>query len=76
MGWLSHHYHTENRDQEIAGMSISIHTISTAVHVLLITSIEDIRAAKSEYAELQMLQVHIIRGWLQNKDKWEPSLGG
>ena len=56
-------------------MSISIHTLSTAVDVLICTSIEDIRTAVSTDAELQMLQTHIIRGWPQNKDDLEPSLG-
>ena len=29
----------------------------------------------SEDTKLQMLQAHIIRGWPQNKDELEPSLG-
>ena len=73
--WLSHDNHTENRDQEIASMSIRIHTFSTAIDILVCTSIEDIRTLVSEDAELQMLQAHIIRGWLQNKAYLEPSLG-
>ena len=56
-------------------MSISIHTISTSIEILVCTSIEDIRAAMSEDAELQILQEHIIRGCPQNKDQLEPSLG-
>ena len=73
--WQFHHNHTKNRDQEIAGMSISIHTISTATGILVCTSIEEIRNVRSIDAELQMLQIHIIRGWLQNKDNFVPSLG-
>ena len=76
MDWLSHQYHTENRDQEIAGMSISMHTISRAINILVCISIEDIRTAMSEDKELQMLQSYTIRGWPQNKDELEPSLGG
>ena len=52
---LSQHNHTENRDQEIAGMNIGIHTISTVVDIPVFTSIEDIRAATNEVAELQLL---------------------
>ena len=40
--WLSHHNHRENIDQEIAGMSISIYTCSTAKDVPVCTSIEDV----------------------------------
>ena len=43
-----------NMDQKIAGMSIVIHTISTTVDVPVCTSIEDITAAMSKDAELQM----------------------
>ena len=60
--WLSFHNHTKNRDLEIAGMRIGIHTLSTAVDVLICTFI-DARTAMSGDAELQMLQAHIIRGW-------------
>ena len=76
LDWLSHHNHTKNRDQEIAGMSFSIHTLSKAIDVPVCTLIEDIRTATIEDAELPMLQTHIIRRWPQNKDDLEPSLGG
>ena len=74
--WLSGHNNTKNKDQGIAGMSISIHTISIEIVVLVCTSREDIRTAMSKDAELQMLKTHIIRGWPQNKDDLEPSLDG
>ena len=54
--WLSHHSHTEGKDQEMAGMNINIHTLSLAKDVLIYTSVEDIRNAMSIDAELQMLQ--------------------
>ena len=66
----------ENRDEQISGMSISIHTISTMIDALVCMLIENIRAATSEDAELQILQAHIIRGWPQNKDELQHSLGG
>ena len=50
--WLSYHNPTENRDQEIAGVSISILRISTAVDIPVCISIEDIRAATGEDTEL------------------------
>ena len=74
--WLSHYNHTENRNQEITGMSISINKISTVVDFPICTLIEDIRAAMSEDAELQMPQTHITRGWPQNKDQLQPSFSG
>ena len=61
--WLSCHNHTENRDQEIAGMSIGMHKVTTVVDFM------------SEDTELQMLQAHIIKRWPQNKDEIRPSLG-
>ena len=75
-GLLSHHNHTENRDQEIMGMNISIYTLSTATDVPVCTSIEDIRTTTGEDAELQTLQAQRIRRELQNEDGLEPSLGG
>ena len=65
--WVSWHNHIESRDQEIVGMSISKHTIHTLVDIPVCTLIEDIRAAVSEDVELQILQAHIIKFWLQNK---------
>ena len=62
-------HHTENRNQEIAGISIRIYTIKTVVDIQVYTSIEDTRAAKSTDAELQMLQVHMIKGSPQTNDK-------
>ena len=59
---LSLQNHTENKDQEISGMSIGIHTVSMAVDVPVCTSIEDIRNAMSIDAELNLLQRYIIRG--------------
>ena len=60
--WLSWHNNTENRDQEMAGMSITMHTIGIVGDIRVCTLIEDIRAAVSEDAELQMLQEHITKG--------------
>ena len=72
--WLSHHNHLENRNWEIAGMSINIYRINTKIDIPVYMSIEDVRAAVSEDTELQMLQTLIIRGLPQNKEELEPSL--
>ena len=74
--WLSHHSHTENRDQEATGINMSICTISTKVDVPACRLIEDIRAATSEDTELQILQAHKIKGRPQNKNEIETSLDG
>ena len=50
-----------NRDKEIAGMSIIIHTMNTVVDVPMCTLIEDITAATSEVTELQILQTDMIK---------------
>ena len=42
--WLSYHNHIENQAQEILGMNVSIHTISTLVDIPVSTSIENIKA--------------------------------
>ena len=52
--WLSSHIHTENKDQEIAGMSLSIQTLSKVIDILACISIEDITNTMSIDAELQM----------------------
>ena len=57
--WLSHHNNTENKDHEIAGMSISIHMLSTVVDVPVCMPIKAIRNATHIDAELQMLQAYI-----------------
>ena len=43
---------------------------------MVCTPIQYIRTAMGMDAKLQMLQMHIIRGWPQNKDDLEPSLSG
>ena len=35
LGWLSWNNHTENKDQEITGMNIKVHAISTEVDILI-----------------------------------------
>ena len=40
--WLSCHYHVENQDQEIPGMNVGIHTISTSVNIINMTTHERI----------------------------------
>ena len=66
--WLSHHYYERNKDQEISGMNISIHTINTIVDIPIFTSIEDIKVATGDDVELQMLKRYIIRGWPHTKE--------
>ena len=41
--WLSCHNQVENKDQEISGMNINIHTINTIVDIPICTSTEDIK---------------------------------
>ena len=67
--------HTENSDQEITYINISIHAIRIA-DVPVCTLAEDIRTAMSNDAGLQVLQRHIIRRWLENKDELELFEGG
>ena len=45
VGWLFHK--NENKDQEIAGTNINIHTLSMAIDVLVCITVEDIRNAMS-----------------------------
>ena len=72
--WLSCHSHTESKDQVIASLSISMHTLSMAIDIPVCTSVEEMRNAMSIDAEPQMLQTYILRDWPQNKDNLEPML--
>ena len=72
--WLSYHNQAGNKDQEMSGMNISIHTINTTVDIPICTSIEEIKGAREEDMELQMLKRYIIEGWPHTKDGLEPWL--
>ena len=50
--WLSQHNDAKNKDQDISGMNISIHTLNTKVDIPIWTSIDDINAATDEDVEL------------------------
>ena len=50
--WLFHNNHAENRDQEIAGMSVNVNVISTLVNKPVCMSIEDKQATTPEDAHL------------------------
>ena len=67
--WLFCHTNTENREQEISGMNINIHTINTVVDIAI-----SIKAAINEDAELQLLKQYIIRGWPNTKHTVEPGV--
>ena len=54
--WLSHNNHTENRDQEIAGMVVNVNVISTSVNILVFMSIEDLQTATGDDAHPQDLK--------------------
>ena len=72
--WLSQNNHSENRDQEITGMNANMHATSTAVGILIYTSIKDIQAATSQDLDLQRLKAYIIGGWPYTKDEVEYSV--
>ena len=59
--WIAHRRLTvmaqcHGEDQEIPGMNVSIHAISTSVYVPVCTSTEDVKAARDKDPELQMLK--------------------
>ena len=62
MDWLSCNNHTENKDQEIAGISIHISAISASVNMPVCMSIEDIQVATWEDKHLQELKTHKLQG--------------
>ena len=51
--WLSHCNHTENRGHEIAGMRVSMHTISTSVNMPACTSLEEIEVVTYDDTHLE-----------------------
>ena len=65
--WLSRNNDTEDRDQEIIGMSINVNAIITTINMPVCTSIEDIHAATHEDAHLQKLKSGIIHDWPHTK---------
>ena len=50
--WLSCNNHTENSDQDITGVNINEHAISTSVNIPICTSIEDIQVASQQDTDL------------------------
>ena len=74
MDWLSHNNHAENRDQEIAGMSVNVNVISASVNMLVCTSIEDKQAAACRDEHLQDLKTYIIQGWPYKKEEADHSM--
>ena len=64
--------HVENQDQEIPGINVSIHTISTSVDAPICISIENIKVAAEGDVELQMLKRYIIGGWPDSREAVEP----
>ena len=58
--WLSHSNHKENRNQEIAEMSVNMNSISSLVNMLACMSIEDIHATTCDDAHLQEVKVYVI----------------
>ena len=72
--WLSWHNHTENQDQKIPGMNMSINNISTLVAISTCMSSENIWAVMGEALELQMLQRYKISGWPSTKNAIEPKV--
>ena len=59
VNWLSQNHHTENEGQEIMGVNVNMHAISS---IPICTSIEDIQAASSQDVDLQRLIPYIIIG--------------
>ena len=62
VNWLSWHSHTENGSRKEWVWQNHMHN-KTVLDVLVCTLIENIWAAMSEDAELQILQAHIIKEW-------------
>ena len=73
MNWLPHNNHVESRDQEITGMNVSIHTISTTEGILIYTSIKDIREAKQRHRPVNA-KTYIMRRWQHTKDEVQPCI--
>ena len=61
--WLLKKNHTENKDKEIKGMTLSIDTIKTMMDIPFCISIHDMQKATQNDMHLQELKEHIIKGW-------------
>ena len=53
----------ENKDQEITGMNMNMHSISAAVDIAIWTCIEDISAATRQDADPQRLKLYTMQDW-------------
>ena len=71
---LSQNSHTRNRHQEITGININVHAISTLVSIPACTSKKDIQGVPSEDSDLQRLKSYIIQGWPHRKDEVKQSI--
>ena len=75
--WLSQNNHTENRDQEITGMNVNMHTISNAADIPIYTSIHIHRGhtgSNQPRCGTVKAKKYIIRGWPHFKDEVEHSI--
>ena len=59
MDWLSHNNHTENRDQKIAGIRVTVNAISASINMPVCASILDMQAATYENAHLWELKMYV-----------------
>ena len=57
MDWLSHDNHTENKDQEIVGMSINVRAINTSVNIPVCMSIGNIQAVKHAHEDTHLQEL-------------------
>ena len=73
VNWLSHNNHTENKDEEIADIHISMSASNTSVNMPVCRAIEDIQAATYEDTHLLELKVHILQGWPHRKEEVDHS---
>ena len=65
--WLFQNNHTENRNQEIIGMNVNMHAISTLVDISICSSIEDKQVA-TQLDEAQI--IHNTRQATQKRWSW------
>ena len=66
--WLPGQNHTENKEEQIAGMNISIDSSDSTTDIPTKITTEDIQTAKQVSMHLQNLRMCMIEGWPSKKN--------
>ena len=67
--WLSRHNHSENKDEEIMGMQISINVIQSNTNIPECMTMCELQEVASQDQYPQHLVEYVIQGWCETKSQ-------